>query len=118
MQAKVEPGDFDTIEIAPTLQYTQVNYSSSGMPWFYELSINARPEQIKYSHLQSEEGGRFYHDQNCYQIIEIPENDELDIPENYIWMTIKQIKSLIKFNNIINIEARGLLSCLNYRSLD
>ena len=121
VQAKVEPGNFDTVELAPTVQLTPQNYMSlepSEMPRFYDLVLSATHEQVKYNQLQSEEGGRFYHDENRYQIIEIPENMDIDIPANYIWMTIKQIKSFIKFNNYFNIEARGLLSCLNYRNIE
>ena len=118
VQAKAEPGNFDIIELAPTVQFTPQNYLSpelSNKPAFYDLVMSAKSKQIRYSHLQSEEGGRFYHDQNRYQIIEISENINLDIPNNYNWMTIKQMKNIIKYSNYFNIEARGLLSCLSYR---
>ena len=121
VQAIAEAGNFDIIELAPTLQFTPRNYESpdsKDVPPFHELLVSAGPGQIKYDQIQSEEGGRFYHDQNRYQIVEIDEGLELDIPENYNWMTIKQIKNLIKFNNYFNIEARGLLSCLNYRHMN
>jgi len=121
VQARVEPGNFDIIELAPTLQLTPKNYLSPDpkrVPAFYDLLESAKPDQIKYDQMQSEEGGRFYHDRNRYQIIEIGKDLEIDIPENYNWMTINQIKKFIKFNNYFNIEARGLLSCLNYRNME
>ncbi|MCO6412162.1 MAG: NDP-hexose 2,3-dehydratase family protein [Thiogranum sp.] len=117
VQARVEPGNFDIIELAPTLQFTPTNYEGAdkrALPPFHDLVVNARPEQIRVDQLQSEEGGRFYHDQNRYQVVELPEDLELgELPENYAWMTLNQIKRLIRFNNYFNIEARGLLSCLN-----
>jgi len=114
VQGRVEPGNFDCIEMAPTLQCTPSNYYAQPhlFPPFYDFVVNARPEQIRYSALQSEEGGRFYHDQNRYLVIEADENQELTLPDNYMWMTIRQIKEFIRFNNYFNIEARGLLSCL------
>jgi oxidase EvaA len=117
VQARVEPGNFDIIELAPTLQFTPTNYEGPDarqLPPFHDLVVNASPEEVRFDHLQSEEGGRFYHDQNRYQVIEIPENrNPGELPENYTWMTLNQIKRLIKYNNYFNIEARGLLSCLN-----
>ena len=77
--------------------------------------INSFDSHIRYSALQSEEGGRFYHDQNRYLIIEVDGNQELVLPDNYIWMTIRQMKEFIRFNNYFNIEARGLLSCMGIK---
>jgi dTDP-4-dehydro-6-deoxy-alpha-D-glucopyranose 2,3-dehydratase len=117
VQARVEPGNFDIIELAPTLQFTPTNYEGSEkreLPPFHDLVVNAGEEQLRFNQLQSEEGGRFYHDQNQYQVVEIAEHQNVgEVPENYTWMTLNQIKRLIRFNNYFNIEARGLFSCLN-----
>ena len=118
VQARVEPGNLDILELAPTLQCTPSNYNPDkpeSWPPFYGLVINSPDSHIRYSALQSEEGGRFYHDQNRYLIIEVNGNQELVLPENYIWMTIRQVKEFIRFNNYFNIEARGLLSCMGIK---
>ena len=118
VQARVEPGNLDCLEMAPTLQCTPSNYDQDKpelWPPFYDLVINSSGSNIRYSAMQSEEGGRFYHDQNRYLIIEVDSNQELVLPENYIWMTIRQMKEFIRFNNYFNIEARGLLSCLGIK---
>lgn len=118
VQARVEPGNFDILELAPTLQCTPSNYNPNKpefLPSFYDIVLNSPNSHIRYSGLQSEEGGRFYHDQNRYLIIEIDSNQELVLPDNYIWMTIWQMKEFIRFNNYFNIEARGLLSCLDIK---
>jgi dTDP-4-dehydro-6-deoxy-alpha-D-glucopyranose 2,3-dehydratase len=115
VQARVESGNLDVLELAPTLQCTQSNYNPDkpeSWPPFYDLVINSPDNHVRYSALQSEEGGRFYHDQNRYLIIEVDGNQELVLPENYIWMTIRQMKKFVRFNNYFNIEARGLLSCM------
>ncbi len=120
VQGRVEPGNFDCVEMAPTLQFTPANYDPSKeelFPPFYEVFRKARPDQIRYDVLHSEEGGRFYHDQNRYLVIEIDEKQAMELPHNYIWMTIRQMKGFIRFNNFLNIEARGLLSCLGPRGL-
>ena len=118
VQARVEPGNIDCLEMAPTLQCTPSNYDPNKpefWPPFYDLVINSPDSHIRYSALQSEEGGRFYHDQNRYLIIEVEGDQELVLPENYIWMTIRQMKEFIRFNNYFNIESRGLLSCLGIK---
>lgn len=115
VQGRVEPGNLDAIEMAPTLQCTPGNYDAGrpeAYPPFYELIMQARADQIRYNALQSEEGGRFYHDQNRYLIIEIEPDARLSMPDNYCWMTLRQVKELIRFNNYFNIEARGLIACL------
>jgi dTDP-4-dehydro-6-deoxy-alpha-D-glucopyranose 2,3-dehydratase len=115
VQARVEPGNFDCLEMAPTIQLTPSNYDADRpetMPPFSNLLSDANTVSGRYDALQSEEGGRFYHDQNRYLVLELAPNHNLPLPENYIWMTIRQMKEFIRFNNYFNIEARGLLSCL------
>lgn len=112
VQARVEPGNFDALELAPTVQFTPDNYGPDAvLPPFVEY-VNGECGELRYCAAQSEEGGRFYHDCNTYQIVEAEETVEFDLPENYIWMSLQQIKSFIRFNNMFNIEARGLLSCI------
>ncbi|MDH7568049.1 MAG: NDP-hexose 2,3-dehydratase family protein, partial [Armatimonadota bacterium] len=115
IQGRVEPGNLDGVEMAPTLQCTPANYDPAfpeRYPPFFDLVMNAPPEWIRYTSIQSEEGGRFYHDQNRYLVLEVDEGQKLDLPPNYIWMTLRQMKEFIRFNNYFNIEARGLLACL------
>ena len=115
VQARVEPGNFDAIEMAPTLQATPQNYNPNkpeSFPPFYELFLNRKPEQMRYDSLHSEEGGRFYHDQNRYMIIEVDEGQIKNIPANYFWITMRQAKEIIRFNNYLNIEARSLIACI------
>lgn len=119
VQARVEPGNLDCLEMAPTMQFTPANYDGckpEAFPPFHDLLTDTNIAGVKYDALQSEEGGRFYHDQNRYVVIEIDRNHTLDLPKNYIWMTIRQMKEFIRFNNYFNIEARGLLSCLSLKS--
>jgi oxidase EvaA len=117
VQGRVEPGNLDLVEMAPTLQCTPSNYDADRpdlFPPFFNEILNARRDQIRYKALQSEEGGRFYQDVNKYSVVEIDPGVPLTLPPNYIWMTLWQIKEFIRFNNYFNIEARGLISCLGF----
>lgn len=117
VQAKLEPGNLDIIELAPTVQCLTGNYRkglSEYEPPFLDIVLNALPDQIRYSTYQSEEGGRFYKEQNKNMIIEVGDDFPLEVPENYFWMTLWQLKEFLKFNNYLNIEARSLIAALSF----
>ena len=117
VQAKVEPGNFDVVEIAPTVQCITGSYQRvepSERPPFVEYVLNAPSGQVRYSALQSEEGGRFFREQNRNIVVEVDEGFPLDVPDNYLWVTERQLRQLVKFNNYVNVEGRCLLSCLGY----
>ena len=118
VQAKLECGNFDTIELAPTVQCLTGNYRNSdpGQLPFLKYVLNVKKSQIWLDALQSEEGGRFYKEQNRNLIIFADDELDFNLPENYIWMTLNQIQTFIKFNNYINIQARSLISALRFIS--
>ncbi len=117
VQAKLEAGNFDIIELAPTVQCLTGNYRKGQNEYdvmFLEEVINAKPEQIWYSTFQSEEGGRFFKEQNKNMIIEMGDEFPVELPQNYIWMTLNQLKVFIKYNNYLNIAARSLIAALRF----
>ena len=115
VQAKLECGNFDVIELAPTAQCLTGNvFTASRKPPFVDYILNTPKEKIVYDSYQSEEGGRFYHEQNRNMIIEADDNFSETIPENYRWMTLNQLYVFLKFNNFLNIQARSLLAGLKY----
>jgi oxidase EvaA len=114
MQARVEPGCVDTLELAPTVSCNQGENC---------LFDGTRPPYIDYFHgdglgtlihesRQSAEGGRFYQDQNRYLIVLLPENEKVDVSDDYRWMTLPQILEFGRFNNYVNVETRELIACL------
>ena len=115
VQAKMECGNFDILELAPTVQCLTGNvYDVSDKPPFVDYVLNAKPEQIIFDTLQSEEGGRFYKEQNRNMIVEADESFDNALPERYTWMTLGQIYDFLRFNNYLNIQSRSLISTLNY----
>ena len=115
VQAKLECGNYDVMELAPTVQCLTGNvFASEKKPPFTEYVLNAKPEQILYDVLQSEEGGRFYREQNRNMIVEAGKDLPQELPEHYTWMTLHQINHFLKFNNYLNIQARSILSALKY----
>ena len=120
VQAKMECGNYDVLELAPTVQSLTDNfraYSGAGRADFTDYVLQAKKDQIIYDVLQSEEGGRFYREQNRNMLVMAGDDFPEELPERYRWMTLGQIFRFLKFNNYINIQARSLLSALNYLSL-
>ena len=118
VQAKIEGGNFDILEMAPTVQCITGNYRNAAhedRPPFLDYVLSVNSEQIKYSSYQSEEGGRFFREKNKNIIIEADNNFPDDLPENYAWLTLNQLKQFIKYNNYLNIQARSLLATIRLR---
>lgn len=115
VQAKLECGNFDVIELAPTVQCLTGNlYAGQKKPHFADYVLSAHQSQIIYDTLQSEEGGRFYKEQNRNMVIEADADFEEQLPYRYTWMTLHQIYEFLRFNNYLNIQARSLISALSY----
>ncbi len=113
IQAKVEPGNFDVVEMAPTVQCITGSYDQVRPP-FTSYVLEAPKERVQFDTLQSEEGGRFYREENRNLIVIAGDDFPVDIPDNYIWMTAGQLKEFIKYNNFVNVQARCLLSSLSF----
>lgn len=114
VQAKVECGNFDIIEMAPTVQCITGSYSDANDLPFLNYVLDSDIRKIRFDTLQSEEGGRFYREQNRSLIIEADESFPVEIPNNYLWLTLKQLNYFLKFNNYLNIQARSLISAINF----
>ena len=71
--------------------------------------------KIIYDNILSDEGGRFYHAQIKYMVCKLNKNHkEIDLPENYIWLSQNQIIDLI-YKQKIDIEARLLFGIINFK---
>lgn len=116
MHIRVEPGYLDIIEMAPTVQCTVANYRglpSGQHPPFLDRVLAAGPAQILYDTLLSEEGGRFYHAQNRYQIIEVAEPFPLPPDPDFRWVTLGQLGELLRHSHYLNVQARSLVASLH-----
>jgi oxidase EvaA len=115
VQGKIEPGNPDVLAIGPTVQCALggervADYAS--WPRYMDAILNAPAESVRFACAQSEEGGRFYHVENDYRIVELDADGDLDVPDEYRWVTLRQLNQLLRFGHV-NIEARSLLSCLS-----
>ncbi len=116
VQAKVEPGNFDIVELAPTVQCLTGNYKKGfneyDVPYISDV-LEANDDNVWYKVYQSEEGGRFYKEQNLNMIVEVGEDFSSEVEENFCWLTLSQLSSFALYNNYLNIAARSLLSAID-----
>jgi len=81
-------------------------------PLFAEYFDEPKNAKIIYGKWQSEDGGRFHLKSNFNMIVEVDENEQLQIPDSYIWVTLFQIKQLLKIENFVGPHIRGIISYL------
>ncbi|MFA1549866.1 NDP-hexose 2,3-dehydratase family protein [Actinomadura chokoriensis] len=113
MQAKSEPGNRNGVQISPTVQATMSNYQRvhGGRPVPYlDVFRDAAPPQVLADALQSEQGSWFYRKRNRNMIVEV--TDEVEVGEDFRWLTIGQLHRFLTIDNLVNMEARTVLSCL------
>jgi oxidase EvaA len=115
LQAKAEPGNIGKLQLSPTLQATTSNLLKAhggSKPLFAEYFDDENNPKIIYAKWQSEDGGRFHLKSNYNMIVEVNEDEELKIPESFIWVTLYQIKQLMKIENFVGPHVRGIISYL------
>ncbi|GAA5051549.1 NDP-hexose 2,3-dehydratase family protein [Nocardia callitridis] len=115
VHARAEPGYLDVVELAPTVQCTPDNYRhlpAAARPTFVDEVLSARPEQIRYRTLLSEEGGRFYRSRNTYAVVEV-ERDSRHERQDFRWMPVHQLADLLRHSHYVNVQARTLVACLH-----
>ena len=115
LQAKAEPGNIGKLQLSPTLQATTSNLLKAhggSKPIFAEYFDEENNPEIVYAKWQSEDGGRFHLKSNYNMIVEVNEDEELEIPDSFIWVTLYQIKQLMKIENFVGPHVRGIIAYL------
>jgi oxidase EvaA len=113
MQAKMEPGNPNLLQLSPTVQATRSNYTKvhRGAAVRY-LDHFTRPEQgrVLSDVLQSEHGSWFYRKRNRNMIVEV--TGDVPAHDDFRWLTLGQIAELLRRDNVINMDARSVLAGL------
>jgi oxidase EvaA len=116
-QLKVEPGNYGKIQISPTLQATNSNINmihKGRAPFFldYFLKPNKNKSKILFKSWLAEDGGRFYLKRNLGILLETTRDGKnINLPnKDFMWLSLFQIKELMKENAWVNPHLRSLLS--------
>ena len=111
MQAKIEPGNINHVQLAPTIQATKSNYRrihKGKTPLYLEYFKDLSKHEVFLDQLQSEQGARFYKKRNRNVIIKV--NKNIKVYDDFCWVTLGQIKKLIRINNFVNMDTRTVVS--------
>ena len=115
VNAKFEPGNYNFIQISPTVQATFSNikkaHGGRNVKFlnFFKSPIKNKCKII-FKQWVSEEGGRLRNKRNLGIVLEHVGKNNISIGSDYIWLTLKQIKELILENSMINPHLRTLVS--------
>lgn len=118
MQAKIEPGNVNMIQLSPTIQATKSNFTQKhggARPPYLDYFLNAGRYEVVVDQIQSEQSSRFYKKRNRNIIIRVEE--EIPLLPSHRWMTLEQIKRLMREDNLVNMDTRTVLSCIPYSQL-
>jgi len=115
MQAKIEPGNVNQIQISPTIQATKSNFMQAHggkIPAYLEYFSHKHNYEIIADQIQSEQSSRFLGKRNRNIIIIV--DDDIEILDTHRWMTLGQIKQLMHYDNLVNMDTRTVLSCIPF----
>lgn len=82
-------------------------------PLYLEYFTGEKKVEILVDQLQSEQGARFYQKRNRNIIVEVDENEELPVYENFVWASLGQIKELLTYPNVVNMDTVLLFPVYN-----
>jgi len=119
MQAKMEPGNCNGIQLSPTVQATRSNYIRvhRGKPVPYlDYFLRADTDQVLADVLQSEQGAWFYQKQNRNIIVEV--TGDIELLDGFCWLTLGQLHRLLSVDDLVNMDSRTVLSCLPFSGIE
>lgn len=113
MQAKMEPGNVNLVQLSPTVQATKSNYTQvhgGRRPRYLEYFIERSRGRVLVDQLQSEQGSFFLRKRNRNIIVETEE--DVPISDDFCWMTLGQLKAMLQYDNLVNMDTRTVISSI------
>ena len=109
LQAKLEPGNINHLQLSPTVQATESNYKrvhggkkTKFLEYFLKKNYIVKSKQ-------SEQGLRYLNKFNTNYIVETKKNFKL--PRNFRWFSKLELNYLIKQKNLVNMDTISVFSC-------
>ncbi|GAA2009388.1 NDP-hexose 2,3-dehydratase family protein [Nocardiopsis rhodophaea] len=119
MQAKVEPGNFNGVQLSPTVQATRSNYTrvhkGRAVPYL-EYFRDAGRHRVLADVLQSEQGTWFYQKRNRNMVVEVTE--DVEVLDEFCWVSAGQLHLLLTHPDLVNMDSRTVMGCMPMRAAD
>lgn len=119
-QGRVEPGNIESMQLAPTVQSTEANYKrlhGGGATAFLEWFTGERTGRVLYDELQSEEATRYYGKYNRNVVVDVSSAGELELPAQFRWFDLDALRVFATASNVLNTDSRSVLAGLDWRHL-
>ena len=117
-QGRVEPGNIGGMQLAPTVQSTVSNYKRlhGGKPTpFIDFFLEPDRQTVLFDCLQSEEATRYLGKYNQNIVVRV--SGGLPAPDGFRWYDLSAIRQFAVSSNVLNTDARSVLSCLDWTLL-
>jgi dTDP-4-dehydro-6-deoxy-alpha-D-glucopyranose 2,3-dehydratase len=115
MQAKAEPGNCNGVQISPTVQATRSNYTGVHrgrrvpyLDYFTAPYVHRVIADVR----QSEQGSAFLRKRNRNMVVET--RGDVEPRDGFRWLTAGQLHELFRVDDLVNMDARSVLSCLPF----
>ncbi len=119
MQAKVEPGNENGLQLSPTVQATRSNYTrvhgGKAVPYL-EYFVDTTRSRVIADVRQSEQGSWFLRKRNRNMVVEV--TGEIEVLDGFRWMTLGEVHRLLAEDDVVNMDARTVLACLPFAGAD
>lgn len=113
LQAKIEPGNLDSVQYSPTVQATKSNYTGvhkgSAVPYIEHFIDPRRP--IKSRGYQSEHGYKFYKKAN--DNVHVHDNNASLLNKKFAWLSLNDVRYLLAQPHCINMDTRSVLATMD-----
>ncbi|MCO1574621.1 NDP-hexose 2,3-dehydratase family protein [Crossiella sp. SN42] len=113
MQAKWEPGNVNGLQLSPTVQATRSNQQQvhgGAATRYLRHFTDPGPREVLADVLQSEQGAWFWRKRNRNMVVRA--RGPVPPHEDYRWITLDLLRALLAVDNLVNMDARTVLSCL------
>lgn len=113
LQAKMEPGNINLLQLSPTVQATRSNFTRvhrGGAVPYLDHFLAPRRGRVVFDSLQSEQGSWFLGKRNRNMVVETTE--DVPLRDDFCWLTLEQIGDLLSVENLVNMDTRTVLSGL------
>jgi oxidase EvaA len=112
LQAKIEPGNINKIQLSPTVQATKSNYEKvhGGKNTRYLNFFLKNKFKIISKFKLSEQGSRFFKKKNYNYLLDSL-NYRIIKKKNYIWISKNDLIKASKKDNFLNMDTMSIISC-------
>lgn len=121
MQAKIEPGNVNVVQISPTIQATKSNFTRAHggkLPMYFEIFEQSKGSNVIYDQVQPEQTTRFYKKFNRNLLVNYDDVCELKDDDNFRWISYIDLLKLFKINNLVNMDTRTVISGFPIKLID